>query len=128
MSDGSTTVGRPDAIAAREAKRQNVPVSTIAFGTDHGSITIANPNGSGEPITQEVDVNTAALKDIADATGGKAFTAASETELKQVYSDLGSSVGFVVEFREIVLWFVGVAFVFLLASSLMSLLWFSRLP
>jgi Ca-activated chloride channel family protein len=128
MSDGSTTVGRPDAVASREAKRQNVPVSTIAFGTDHGSITIANPNGSGEMITQEVDVNTAALKDIADSTGGKAFTAASESELKQVYSDLGSSVGFVVEFREIVLWFVGVALVFFLASSLMSLLWFSRLP
>jgi Ca-activated chloride channel family protein len=128
MSDGSTTVGRPDAVAAREAKRRNVPVSTIAFGTDHGSITIANPNGTGEPITQEVDVNTEALKDIADSTGGKAFTAASESELKQVYADLGSSVGFVVEFREIILWFVGAALVCLLASSLMSLLWFSRLP
>jgi Ca-activated chloride channel family protein len=128
MSDGSTTVGRPDAVAAREAKRQDVPVSTIAFGTDHGSITIANPNGSGEMITQEVDVNTEALEDIADATDGKAFTAATEAELKEVYTDLGSSVGFVIEFREIILWFVGVALVLLLASSLMSLLWFSRLP
>jgi Ca-activated chloride channel family protein len=128
MSDGSTTVGRPDAVAAREAKRRSIPVSTIAFGTDHGSITIANPNGSGEMITQEVDVNTAALKDIADATGGKAFTAASEAELKEVYKDLGSSVGFVVEFREIILWFVGIALVLLFASSAMSLLWFSRLP
>jgi Ca-activated chloride channel family protein len=128
MSDGSTTVGRPDAVAAREAKRQDVPVSTIAFGTDHGSITIANPNGSGEMITQEVDVNTEALEDIADATDGTAFTAATEAELKEVYTDLGSSVGFVIEFREIILWFVGVALALLLASSLMSLLWFSRLP
>ena len=128
MSDGSTTVGRPDAIASREAKRQNVPVSTIAFGTDHGSITIANPNGSGEMVTQEVDVNTEALQDIADDTGGKAFTAATEAELREVYKDLGSSVGFAIEFREIVLWFVGVAMVLLVASSLMSLLWFSRLP
>jgi Ca-activated chloride channel homolog len=128
MSDGSTTVGRPDAIASREAKRQGVPVSTIAFGTDHGSITIANPNGSGEMITQEVDVNTEALQEIADDTGGKAFTAATESELKEVYADLGSSVGFVIEFREILLWFVGVALVLLIGSSLMSLLWFSRLP
>jgi Ca-activated chloride channel family protein len=128
MSDGSTTVGRPDAVAAREADSQQVPVSTIAFGTDHGTITIANPNGSGEMITQEVDVNTEALEDIADATGGKAFTAASEAELREVYTDLGSSVGFVIEFREIILWFVGVALALLLGSSLMSLLWFSRLP
>jgi Ca-activated chloride channel homolog len=128
MSDGSTTVGRPDAIASREAKRRNVPVSTIAFGTDHGSITIANPNGSGEMVTQEVDVNTEALQDIADDTGGKAFTAATEAELREVYKDLGSSVGFVIEFREIILWFVGVAMVLLVGSSLMSLLWFSRLP
>ena len=128
MSDGSTTVGRPDAIASREAKRQKVPVSTIAFGTDHGSITIANPNGSGEMVTQEVDVNTEALQDIADDTGGKAFTAATEAELREVYKDLGSSVGFVIEFREIILWFVGVAMVLLVGSSLMSLLWFSRLP
>ena len=128
MSDGSTTVGRPDAIASREAKRQGVPVSTIAFGTDHGTITIARPNGSGEMITQDVDVNTEALQEIADDTGGKAFTAASEAELKEVYADLGSSVGFVVEFREIILWFVGVALLCMFASSLMSLLWFSRLP
>ena len=58
-------------------------------------------------VTQEVDVNTEALQDIADDTGGKAFTAATEAELREVYTDLGSSVGFVIEFREIVLWFVG---------------------
>lgn len=128
MSDGETTVGRPDAVAAREAVRQNVPVSTIAFGTDNGTITMPNPNKSGDFITQEVNVNTEALAAIARSTGGTAFTAASESQLRKVYEDIGSSVGFALEFREIGLWFVGFALLMLFFSSGFSLLWFSRLP
>mgnify|MGYP007009331368 CR=1 FL=1 len=45
-----------------------------------------------------------------------------------MYADIGSSVGYVTEFREVVLWFVGFGLIFLFASSTMSLLWFSRLP
>ena len=128
MSDGETTVGRADAIAAREAVRRKVPISTIAFGTDHGVITMANPDGSGEQITQEVNVNTEALAAIARETGGKAFTAASEKQLREVYENIGSSVGYTLEFREIGLWFVGFALLMMFISSTMSLLWFSRLP
>lgn len=123
LSDGETTVGRPDSIASAEAERQEVPVSTIAFGTPEGFIMVP---GQPEPVT--VPVNESALETIADATGGKAFTAATAEELKQVYTDIGSSVGFVTEFREIGLWFVGAAMLALVASSLMSLAWFSRLP
>ncbi len=126
MSDGETTVGRPDAVASREAQRQKVPVTTIAFGTDNGYIEV--PNEFGEMVPTPVKVNRPALERIADDTGGKAFTAATEKELKQAYKDIGSSVGFVIEFRELVLWFVGIGLLFLFASSLMSLLWFSRLP
>jgi Ca-activated chloride channel family protein len=123
LSDGETTVGRPDSVASREAKRQKVPVSTIAFGTPDGYIQIP-----GQSELVRVPVNEEALEEIADETGGTAFTAATAEELKEVYEDIGSSVGFVTEFREIGLWFVGVAMLCLIASSLMSLLWFSRLP
>ena len=40
MSDGETTAGRPGDSAAREAERRGVKVSTVAFGTDHGTVTI----------------------------------------------------------------------------------------
>jgi len=123
MSDGETTTGRPDAQAAAEAKKQNVPVSTIAFGTDHGEIVVP-----GEPIPVRVAVNRDALARIAQATGGSAFTAVSAGELKDVYKDIGSSVGFVRVFRDITTWFVGISTVLLFLSCALSLAWFSRLP
>lgn len=123
MSDGKTTVGRPDAVASREAKKQGVPVNTIAFGTDEGFIELP-----GEPFPIEVDVDREALERVADDTGGKAFTAATEGELREVYRNIGSSVGFVVEFREIGLWFTGLGAGLLFLTSALSLLWFSRLP
>ncbi len=123
MSDGETTTGRPDAQAAAEAKRQQVPVSTIAFGTDHGEIQVP-----GEPLPVQVRVNPDALARIAQATGGSTFTAVSAGELKKVYKDIGSSVGYVKTFRDITTWFVGIALALLFVSCALSLAWFSRLP
>lgn len=123
MSDGKTTVGRPDSVGANAAREAGVPVNTIAFGTDNGVIVLPE-----EPIPVPVDVDREALERIADATDGKAFTAATEGELREVYRNIGSSVGFEIEFREIGLWFIGLAMVLLFLSSSLSLLWFSRLP
>lgn len=123
MSDGKTTYGRPDSAAAAEAKEKDVPISTIAFGTDEGVIQLP-----GEVAPVPVDVDREALERIADATDGKAYTAATEGELREVYRNIGSSVGFVEEFREIGLWFVGLGLALLFLSSTLSLVWFSRLP
>lgn len=123
MSDGETTTGRPDAQAAAEAKKQQVPISTIAFGTDHGEIKVP-----GEALPVPVRVNPDALGRIAESTGGRAFTAVSAGQLKNVYKDIGSSVGFIKLFRDITTWFVGIALLLLFASSALSLAWFSRLP
>lgn len=123
MSDGKTTVGRPDSVGANAAKDAGVPVNTIAFGTDDGVIVLPQ-----EPEPIPVDVDRGALEEIAEATDGKAFAAASEGELEEVYRNIGSSVGFETEFREIGTWFTGLALVLVFLSSTLSLLWFSRLP
>ena len=123
MSDGSTTVGRPDAQAAAAAKRAGVPVSTIAFGTPYGTIDLEGQEG---PIS--VAVNPEALAAIANATDGTAFTAETGAELQQVYEDIGSSVGYTTEQRDITTTFVGVSLVFLFGAAVLSQLWFSRLP
>ncbi len=121
MSDGETTVGRPNDQATAAAVDAKIPVSTIAFGSDNGFVTV-----EGRDIP--VPVNRPALAAIADATGGKAFEAATAKQLRQVYADIGSSIGFTTQHREVTSWVVGLALVFALAAAAGSLLWTSRLP
>jgi len=122
MSDGKTTVGRPDEEGVQAAEDAQIPVSTIAFGTDAGTVQI----GNRAPV--QVPVDRDALRSIAEETGGASFEAASEGELKKVYADIGSSVGYTTEQRELTRWFMGAGLVALLAAAGMSLIWFSRLP
>lgn len=121
MSDGETTVGRPNESSVEAADAAGVEVSTIAFGTDEGVVEIG---GQDVPVP----VNENALEAIADDTGGSFFTAASEAELARVYADIGTSVGFETEQREITRWFVGAALAALFAAAALSLAWFARLP
>lgn len=123
MSDGATTVGRPDAEAAAQAKRDGIPVSTIAFGTPHGTIEL---EGYHDPVPVEVDIP--ALQEIAMTTGGSFFEAVTEEQLKAVYADIGSSIGYTTEERDISERFVGASLVVLLLAAAGSQLWFSRLP
>jgi Ca-activated chloride channel family protein len=121
LSDGYRTSGRSVEDAAAAASAANVPVSTIAFGTDAGIVDIRG-------TTQQVPVDRLALKQLADATKGHYYEAASVSELKQVYEDMGSSIGHRVEPREVTQWYAGVALLFGLLASVLSLLWTSRLP
>ncbi|MEY2454182.1 MAG: Ca-activated chloride channel [Acidimicrobiaceae bacterium] len=123
MSDGKTTVGRANDLGVAAAQKAKVPVSTIAFGTDHGEITVPQ-----EPFPVPVPVDRGALQDVAQQTGGSFFSATSAAELQKVYADIGSSIGFDVEQREVSTWFVGAALLALLATAGMSLTWFNRLP
>jgi Ca-activated chloride channel family protein len=121
LSDGYRTYGRSIEDAAAAASAANVPVSTIAFGTDDGTVDI---NGS----VQRVPVDRAALQELAESTKGHYYEAASAEALHQVYQDMGSSIGYRTKAREIGEWFVGVALVVAIGAATMSLLWTSRLP
>jgi len=121
LSDGETQVGTPNELAIEAARQAEVPVTTIAFGTPDGTITY-----EGETIPVAVD--EAALAAIAEATGGSSFEAATTEELTSVYQDIGSSIGFETEQREIGSWFTGAAFALALLAAATSLVWFSRLP
>lgn len=120
LSDGYSTVGRDVSSAVDSAVAAEVPVSTIAFGTDFGTVEI-------EGQSQPVPVDRATLEQIADATGGSYSEAASASELEQVYADIGSQIGYTTEPQDISPWFVrgGVLFAFL--GVVLSLLWTNRL-
>ncbi len=112
MSDGGQTVpGGPGAedqprgafTAARKAAEAHVPVSTISFGTDYGTIEL---DADKPPVSVAVDDE--AMRRIAQLSGGQFFTAASETELRQVYDQLGEQIGY--ELRKVDVsrpWLVG---------------------
>ncbi|HEY0696315.1 MAG TPA: VWA domain-containing protein, partial [Micromonospora sp.] len=121
LSDGYRTAGRSVEEAAAAAQAANVPVSTIAFGTDAGQVDIGGQS-------QRVPVDRLALAELAERTQGFFYEAASVAELKKVYQDMGSSIGFRTEPREVTQWYAGVALLLALSAASMSLLWTSRLP
>ncbi|HLT09324.1 MAG TPA: VWA domain-containing protein [Micromonosporaceae bacterium] len=120
LSDGYRTYGRSVEEAGAAASVANVPVSTIAFGTDEGVVVI---NGS----PQRVPVDRAALEMLAESTHGHFYEAATAEALRQVYEDMGSSIGYRTVAKEIWVWFLGAGLLFALGAAAMSLLWTSRL-
>ncbi|MET7862597.1 VWA domain-containing protein [Micromonospora taraxaci] len=120
LSDGFRTSGRAVEEAAAAAQAANVPVSTIAFGTDTGQVDIGGQ-------LQRVPVDRLALADLAETTDGYFYEAASVSELKQVYQDMGSSIGFRTEPREVTQWYAGIALLLALCAGALSLLWSSRM-
>jgi len=120
LSDGYNTVGRETTQAVEAAVAAQVPVSTIAFGTDYGVLDL-----NGERFPVPVDRST--LEDIADETGGSYSEAASAAELEQVYEDLGSQIGYTTEAQDISPWFVRGGLLFAFLGIVASLLWTNRL-
>jgi len=93
MSDGKETVpsnpNNPKGAftAARSARDQGVPISTISFGTPYGYVEI---NDQRQPVPVDDDM----LRKIADLSGGTAYSASSLDELKQVYTTLQQQIGY----------------------------------
>jgi len=120
LSDGYNTVGRADTQAIDAARAAGVPVSTIAFGTDYGTLDL-----DGETVP--VPVDRATLEEIADSTGGSYSEAATAAELEEVYADLGSQIGYTTEAKDVSFWFVRVGVLLTLLGAALSLLWTNRL-
>jgi len=86
LSDGQNTAGRSPAQAAAEAKKQQVPVYTIAYGTDNGYVDL---DGKRERVAPDREL----LTGIAQSSGGQAFSAESLDQLNKVYNNIRSEVG-----------------------------------
>jgi Ca-activated chloride channel homolog len=127
LSDGKSTRGRDELDAAREARRQKVPIYTVALGTPTGTIDVPRENGQGTR-TERVPPDAEALRRIAQITGGRTFEATAAGELDAIYKQLGSQVAMKDEKREVTAAFAGGALVLLLGAALLSLRWFGRLP
>ena len=117
LSDGTSTSGRDPLAVADEARAAGVPVYTVALGTAQGTLP------DGKPVPPD----PASLEQIAERSGGAAFTAQDAGGLSAVYERLGSQVAMKQQPREITGAFAGGAIVLLLAGGGLSLRWFRRL-
>ncbi|TAK68623.1 MAG: VWA domain-containing protein [Actinomycetota bacterium] len=127
MSDGAPTVGsgRQSATdtldeATARAASDGVPVTTIAFGTPDGSVTIR-----GEQVAVPYDPQT--MAGIAEATGGQTFTAESADQLGSVYEQIGSIVGYDVESYDLTALAAGLALLFASLAAASAIGWATRL-
>jgi Ca-activated chloride channel family protein len=121
MTDGKRTVGRTEQDAAQRAADAKVPVSVIAFGTDNGSIVVNDE-------TIPVPLDTAAMEQIAEISGGDFHTAASTDELKSVYAQLGEQIGYEIKQQDVSRpWMIaGTALVIIGSAAALALT--SRIP
>jgi Ca-activated chloride channel family protein len=121
LSDGASKTGVDPSQAAQEAKAAGVPIYTVALGTPDGVLQIGG---------QIVDVapDPEALAQVAQLSGGKAFTAEDSDALDEVYQTLGSRIGTKKEKKEVSAGFAAAGLFLLGGAAFTSLRWRGRLP
>jgi Ca-activated chloride channel family protein len=129
LSDGASTKGVDPVAAAQAAAKVKIPVYTVTLGTATGTITV--PRSQSDPsagtIVKPVPPDEESLQAIAQASGGKSFTAESADDLSAVYERLGSQLGTKKEPRQITAGFAGAGLALLALGAALSLRWFGRL-
>lgn len=132
-SDGKQTVPeqlddpRGAYTAARKAKSMGVSISTISFGTKHGSVDIEDPD-SGDVQRVPVPVDDESLQEIAKISGGTFFTASSLEELQKAYDSLQEQIGFETVRGEASRPWIILGVVFCIAGLVTGLLLRQRIP
>lgn len=121
LSDGYRTAGRPTTAASAAAVHAGVPVFTVAFGTDEGMIDLAGQ-------WHRVPVDRRAMAQLAEATGGRFYEAATAQELADVYRDMGSIVAYRTVPQPVTQVFLAAALLLGLVAAALSLRWTPRLP
>jgi Ca-activated chloride channel family protein len=124
LSDGKTTVPPDPVPVARTAGQLKIPIYTVALGTRDA--TVPNPNPFGTPLLVAPDPET--LRQIAQVSGGRAFTAEDSDSLKSIYKTLGSQLGTKTQKKQITATFAIGGLVLLLGAAVSSLRWAGRLP
>jgi Ca-activated chloride channel family protein len=124
LSDGTSNVGAGPLAAARQAKADHIPVYTISLGTAHGTIPIKK---NGQSVNASVPVSSQELAQIAQASGGTAFTAANSAKASAIYQRLAVQLGHKKVKREITADVAGGGLVLLLVGGAMTLMWFGRI-
>jgi len=121
LSDGQNTLGRAPTQAADEARRDKVPVHTIAYGTENGSVDL---DGKRERVPPDREL----LQSIARMTSGRTWSAETATDLRDVYSSIRSEVGFEEVKKETTATWAGYGLAFAVVAALAAVSLGARWP
>jgi len=123
LTDGGQNAGTADPIRmAALAKQLKVKIYTIGLGTPGGGVF----NYQGQMVLVPFDPTL--LQQIAAITDGKFFMSPTAGDLKQIYRELGRTIGWEKRKTEVSALFVAGASVLMLGGGALSLLWMGRLP
>ncbi len=122
LSDGESNVGPNPLDVVDQAANRGVRIYTVGLGSPEGTVLRVQ----GRSVRVRLDEET--LKSIAQSTQGRYYKADTETNLRDIYENLGTRLVFKAEKTELTAVSTGVATVFLLIAGGLSLLWFNRLP
>lgn len=122
LSDGESNVGPNPLDVVEEAVNRGVRIYTVGLGSPEGTVLRVQ----GRSVRVRLDEDT--LKRIAQSTEGRYYKADNETDLRDIFQNLGTRLVFKAEKTELTAAFTGAATVFLLLAGAFSLVWFNRLP
>ena len=121
LSDGANTAGRLSPLqAARAAQQLGIPIYTIALGTPDGTLEVPGVTlGRGRTLGRRIAVppDPETLQQIARITGGQFFAAPTAGDLRAIYRDIGSRLGFEVERQDVTFAFAASGAILLAAAG-----------
>jgi Ca-activated chloride channel family protein len=120
LSDGASKTGQDPAAVAEKAKTLGVPIYTVALGTADGVV-----QQGGQVLNVAPDPE--ALAQVAQLSGGRAFTAEDSDALDEVYETLGSRIGTRKEKKEVSAGFAAIGLLMLGGAAFTTLRWRGRL-
>lgn len=121
LSDGANTAGRSPAQAAAEAAKDKIPIYTIAYGTENGSVDL---DGKRERVPPDRTL----MQQVAQSTKGSYSTAESAGQLDNVYKNLSSEVGYEEVKKEITAQVAGYGLAFAVVAALAAVSLGARWP
>jgi Ca-activated chloride channel family protein len=122
LSDGAANIGPNPAAVAQQARRDHIPIDTVALGTPNG--VLIEPFGQEQPVPPD----PALMRQIAETSGGRTFTARTSDELGSIYTSLGHHLGSRSRKREITDDFAFGGLVLLVLAGMLSARRWGLLP
>lgn len=121
LSDGQNTAGRSPVQSAIAARNADVPVYTIAYGTDNGYVDV---DGKRERVPPDREL----LTELSTLSKGKAYSAEDLSQLNRVYESIRSEVGWVPVKKEVTSQWAGYGLAFAVLAALAAVSLGARWP